>query len=403
MRWNWNGRPEGREREDNPARQKQMIAVVGAGICGLGIAWQLAKAGHSVALFDRGAAGRETSWAAGGMLAPHVEAEPGEEALLPLLLESRSLWADFAAELEADAGMTVDYRDEGTLVVGLDRDDRERIDFVLAYYRDLGLPVEALTGREVLRREPHLSRRVTAGLFSRLDHQVDNRKVVQAMTAAFLAANGILREHCPVLQLEWSGGSVRGLITADGDFPCDTVVLSTGPWARDLRGLPEELLPPVRPVKGQMVAVAMPRSEPLLRHVVWIPDGYLIPRLDGRLIVGGTMEDVGFDDRLTAGGMMDILRNAWEALPAIYDLPLIETWIGYRPTSRDDAPILGPSGKDGLVYALGHHRNGILLAPVTAKGIASYIGTGVLPESLSAYTMDRFSRHRSSLGTRHSL
>ena len=367
-----------------------MIVVVGAGICGLGIAWQLAKAGRPVTLFDRDLAGKATSWAAGGMLAPQVEAEPGEEAALPLLLESRARWRDFAAELEADAGMAVDYRTEGTLVVALDRDDRERLEFLLAYYRDMNLEVEGLTGREMLRREPYLSRRVIAGLHSPLDHQVDNRKVVKALKSAFLAAGGTLRECCPVVGLEWAAGRVAGVRTEEGSTSAEAVVLAMGPWARELPDIPADFLPPVRPLKGQMAAVQMPAAEPLLRHVVWIPDGYLIPRYDGRLLIGGTMEDVGFDENLTAGGIMEILRNAWEALPGIYDAPLIETWVGFRPTSRDDSPILGPSGVDGLIYAAGHHRNGILLAPVTAKAVASYIECGELPEAVRPFTMARF-------------
>jgi glycine oxidase len=367
-----------------------MIVIIGAGICGLGIGWQLAKAGCPVTLVERGEAGRATSWAAGGMLAPQVEAEPGEESLLPLLLESRALWADFAAELAADAGMAVDYRTEGTMVVALHRDDHARLDFLASYYREQGLGVDVLSGREALRREPYLSRRVVGGLYSPLDHQVDNRKVVEAMKRAFLACGGILREACPALRLETAGGRVAGVALADGVIAADAVVLATGPWARELPGLPSDFLAPVRPVKGQMAAVQMNASEPLLRHVVWIPDGYMIPRLDGRLLIGGTVEDVGFDDALTAGGLMDILRNAWEALPGIYDLPIVETWTGYRPTSRDDAPILGPSGLEGLIYALGHHRNGILLAPITARATARYVLEGSLPASVRPFTMARF-------------
>ncbi len=367
-----------------------MIVIIGAGICGLGIGWQLAKAGCPVTIVERGEAGRATSWAAAGMLAPQVEAEPGEETLLPLLLESRALWAEFAAELEEDSGMAVDYRTEGTLVVALDRDDQARLDFLAAYYREQHLDIETLTSREVLRREPYLSRRVVGGLFSPLDHQVDNRKVVKAMKQAFLAAGGILRESCPALRLEITAGRVAGVVVADGLIEAEAVVLATGPWARELPGLPADLLPPVRPVKGQMAAVQMDPGEPLLRHVVWIPDGYLVPRHDGHLLIGGTAEDVGFDDTLTAGGVMEILRNAWEALPGIYDLPLVETWTGYRPTSRDDAPILGPSGLEGLVYALGHHRNGILLAPVTARAIARYLLEGDLPALARPFTMARF-------------
>lgn len=300
------------------------------------------------------------------------------------------MWGCFASELEAASGQEVDYREEGTMVVALDRDDHARLEFLEHYYRDMDLDVERLSGREVLRREPYISRRVTGGLFSPLDHQVDNRKVVVALKAAALKAGVTLREDCAVLALETEAGRVKGLMTGEGFFKSDLVILASGPWARELEGIPQEILAPVRPVKGQMAAVGMPAADPILRHVVWIPDGYLIPRRDGRLIIGGTMEDVGFDWNLTAGGVMEILRNAWEALPGIYDLPLIETWVAFRPTSRDDAPIFGPSGLEGLLYALGHHRNGILLAPMTAKVLCAQILKGELPGSAKPFTMARF-------------
>jgi glycine oxidase len=155
-----------------------------------------------------------------------------------------------------------------------------------------------------------------------------------------------------------------------------------------------------------MAAVKMPAEAPLLRHVVWIPDGYLVPRLDGRLIIGGTVEEMGFDATLTAGGIMEVLRNAWEALPGIYDLPLIETWSGFRPTSRDDAPILGASALPGLVMATGHHRQGVLLAPATAEAVSAYVLKGALPEVAQPFTMARFASPRvtdlASVGARAS-
>ena len=187
-----------------------MIHIIGAGISGLSIGWTLAEAGQPVVIYDRGEAGRETSWAAGGMLAPQVEAEPGEEALLPLLLESRNRWKEFAERLEAASGIDLDYRDEGTLVVALDRDDWARLEFFANYFSEMGLQVERLTGRELLRKEPYLSRRVSGGLFSPLDHQVDNRKAVIALKAAFLRAGGTLRENCEVSAIETARAAGKG-------------------------------------------------------------------------------------------------------------------------------------------------------------------------------------------------
>ncbi len=146
----------------------------------------------------------------------------------------------------------------------------------------------------------------------------------------------------------------------------------------------------MRPVKGQTVALTMDRARPLIRHVVWGPAVYLVPRRDGRLICGATVEEVGFDTALTAGGLMDVLRNGWEVLPGIYELPLVESWAGLRPTSRDDAPILGQSAVPGLLFATGHHRNGILLGPLTAWAMRTLITKGEMPASVRPFAPGRF-------------
>ena len=367
-----------------------MIAIIGGGVCGLGIGWRLAQAGRPVTVVDRGQAGMGTTWAAAGMLAPQVEAEPSEEPLLTLTLASRDLWADFAAEVEEASGLKVDYRSQGTLVVALDRDDVERLRHRYDYQCDQGLDLEWITGTEARRREPHLARGVSAAVFSALDHQVDNRLLSAALREAYLRAGGVLLENTVVREILHDGSRVTGLRLEDETLEAETVINAAGPWSRDIPGLPEALKPPVRPLKGQMLAVQMPRAAPLLDHVVWGPDIYMVPRSDGRLLIGATVEEMGFDASLTAGGMMDLLREAWEVLPGIYDLPLVESWVGFRPASRDDAPILGPTAMDGLIMATGHHRNGILLAPITARTIADTVLTGETPEAILPFSLDRF-------------
>ena len=367
-----------------------MIAIIGGGVCGLGIGWRLAQAGRPVTVIDRGRAGMATSWAAAGMLAPQVEAEPSEEPLLALTLASRDLWADFAAEVEAASGLSVDYRGEGTLVVALDRDDVERLRHRYDYQCDQGLDLEWISGAEARRREPHLARGVGAAVFSALDHQVDNRLLSVALREAYIRAGGLLLEDTMVREILHDGSRVTGLRLEDETLEADIVINAAGPWSRDIPGLPEALRPPVRPLKGQMLALQMPRGAPLPDHVVWGPDIYLVPRSDGRLLIGATVEEMGFDAQLTAGGMMDLLRDAWEVLPGIYDLPLVESWVGFRPASRDDAPILGVTAMDGLIMATGHHRNGILLAPITARCIADCVLSGVTPEAILPFSLDRF-------------
>jgi glycine oxidase len=357
---------------------------------GLGIAWRLAQAGCAVTVYDRGAAGHGASWAAAGMLAAAVETEPGEEALLALTRESQRLWPDFAREVESASGVAVDYRDEGTLVVALNRDDAEQLRFTYEFQKSLGLDLDWLSGAEARRCEPHLHPGVPAAVSSPRDHQVDNRCLARALAVAAGQAGAVLREHCAVREIDLAGGQARGVVTDAGREAADIVVLAAGAWSRRIAGIPNSFLPPVRPIKGQMLALRMDPAAPLLRHVVWLPRGYLVPRNDGRLIVGGTVEERGFDETITAGGLFALIEGAWRAVPAIEELPVAETWVGFRPGSRDDAPLLGPSGVDGLVVATGHHRNGILLAPITAATIAAYVLSSRLPPSLEPFSPRRF-------------
>ena len=297
------------------------------------------------------------------MLAAGVEAEPGELDLLALNRRSQELWPDFAAALEQAAGLPVGLRREGTLVVALTRDDAAQLRFNYDFQRQHGVALEWLTSGAARQREPHLHPNLAAAVFSPADHQVDNRLLVQALRRAFLAAGGTLREHAPVETIELAGGRAVGVRVAGERHASDRVVLAAGAWSGQIGGLPAKL--PVRPVKGQMLALRMEPAAPLIRHVVWAPKAYLVPRDDGRLIIGATTEERGFDQRLTAGGVLALLEGAWRAVPGIEDLPIDEMWVGFRPGSRDDAPVLGPSGIDGLALATGHHRNGILLTPVT--------------------------------------
>jgi len=341
-------------------------------------------------VFDRGEAGHGASWAAAGMLAAAVETEPGEEPLLPLTLESQRMWPDFAREVETASGVSVNYRDEGTLVVALNRDDAAQLRHSYEFQKGLGLDLHWLNAAEAREREPHLKPGIAAAVWSPNDHQVENRDLGRALAVAARKAGAELVEHCGVREIVLAGGRAAGVLSGRGREPADVVVLAAGPWSREVAGIPSENLPPVRPIKGQMLALQMDRKAPLLRHVVWLPRGYLVPRNDGRLIVGGTVEERGFDASLTAGGLLALLEGAWRAVPTIEELPIAETWVGFRPGSRDDAPMLGPSGIDGLVIATGHHRNGILLTPVTAAVVSQLVLTGRLPDNALPFSPARF-------------
>jgi glycine oxidase len=324
------------------------------------------------------------------MLAAAVETEPGEEPLLPLALESQRLWPDFAREVEDASGISVNYRDEGTMVVALNRDDTAQLRHSYEFQKGLGLDLHWLSAAEARSREPHLKPGIAAAVLSPRDHQVENRLLGQALAVAARRAGVELIEHCPVREVTLAGGHVSGVVTERGRNPADVVVLAAGAWSREIAGIPPAYLPPVRPIKGQMIALQMDPAAPLLRHVLWLPHGYLVPRLDGRLVIGATVEERGFDTSLTAGGLFALIEGAWRAIPSIEELPIAETWVGFRPGSRDDAPMLGPSPLAGLVLATGHHRNGILLTPVTADAVSRYILSGEVDDTIRPFAIGRF-------------
>jgi len=373
-----------------PIKSRPRVIIIGAGVVGLGIAWRIAGRA-AVTIFDRGKAGAGASHAAAGMLAACCEAEPGEEALVALGRESQARWPAFAEELQRASGIDVELRREGTLVLALTADDQAEIAHRLEFQRRLDLPLEWLPAAATRAREPRLAGKIAGAVFSPEDHQVDNRKLAQALRIAAENAGATIHEHRPVKEIVVQGGRANGVLLEDGSIAAaDIVVLAAGAWSRSIGGLPSDRRPPVRPVKGQMLALRMDAAAPLLTHVLWAPGAYLVPRRDGRLIIGATVEEKGFDDTITAGGVLTLLEAAWRAVPAVEELPIDEIWVGHRPGSRDDAPILGPGPLEGLFYATGHHRNGILLAPVTADAMARLVLDGVAEPAIKPFGLERF-------------
>jgi glycine oxidase len=384
---------------NRPARNvnKPNVAIIGAGVIGLGIAWRLALRGVPVAVFDKGASGAGASHAAAGMLAACAEAEPGEEALVTLGRASQARWPAFAAELKQASGVDVGLRSEGTLVVALTSDDQARLGHQLVFQQKLGLPLQWISAAETRRREPHLAGKLAGAVFSPEDTQVDNRKLAAALRIAAEMAGASISEHQAVMTISSDAGRVDGIVLADGSkVAADVTVLAAGAWSRNIDGLAPELRPPVRPIKGQMLALRMDPTAPLLTHVVWAPGAYLVPRLDGRLLVGATVEEKGYDTSLTAGGILTLLEAAWRVVPAVEELPIDEMWVGHRPGSRDDAPILGTGLIDGLIYATGHHRNGILLTPITADAIAELVLDGAADPAIRPFSIERFGSLRAA-------
>ncbi|MEV4285210.1 FAD-dependent oxidoreductase [Nonomuraea bangladeshensis] len=389
--------------------------IVGGGVIGLSVAWRLARAGRPVTVVDPDPAGG-ASHAAAGMLAPVSEVTYTEEPLLRLGLASLRRWPAFAAELAADAGLPegargVDLRTEGTLDVAFGADDLAALDELAAFMEKLGLPVERLTGRECRRLEPMLAPSVRGGLLAAGDAWVDPRRVTAALLAALerrevplvrTRVTALLREDEPAGRVargrredtpedrsaglprqDGPEGRVAGLRHADeaagrvtgvrleggAELPATTVVLAAGAWSAALAGVP------VRPVKGQILRLRSP--QPLLtrcvRGSVHGSPVYLVPRGDGELVVGATQEELGFDTRVTAGGLYELLRDARELVPGVTELELADVVAGLRPGTPDNVPIVGPAG-DGLVLATGHHRGGVLLAPLTAALVAGEAG-----------------------------
>jgi glycine oxidase len=367
---------------------RHVVVVVGAGVIGLSIAWRLAQRGAAVTVLDKGPAGAGASHAAAGMLAACAEAEPGEEALVALGRRSQALWPAFAQELEAATSLPVDLRQDGTLVVAPTADDQARLRHHLDFQHRLDLPLQWISAAEVRRREPRLTG-VIGAVDSPDDHQVDNRKLAAALRVAAERAGATMREHTAVTRINTAQARATGVRLADGsDLAADAVVIAAGAWSRSIEGAPLRL--PVRPIKGQMIALQMDPAAPLIRHVVWAPNAYLVPRHDGRLLIGATVEEKGFDTALTAGGVLALLEAAWRVLPAVEELPIAEMWVGHRPGSRDDAPILGPASIEQLFFATGHHRNGILLTPVTADALARLVLDGELDPAIQPFGVERF-------------
>ena len=384
------------------SRADSDLAVIGGGVIGWSCAWHAVRRGLQVTVFDP-EPGSGASGVAAGMLAPVTELNHGEEPLLRLSLVAARGFADFASEVEAAAGVTVGYRACGTLTVAADAGDLAALDDLHEVQVGLGLEVERLSGRECRRREPFLAPTVRGGSLAHGDHQVDGRRLLAALRVA-AAAEGveIVRESVGVVV---DGERVSGVRRTGGRLHASPHVLlaagcRSGPDALSIEGLEAGrgagVLPPVRPVKGQILRLRAPErsSLPLTGTVRGTVHGnavYLVPRSDGELVVGATTEEVGFDERVTAGAVYELLRDAQALVPGVSELELVETAARLRPASPDHAPIIGSTEVAGLVVATGHHRNGVLLSGVTGAGVAALLVDGAPPTELGAFTPDRFS------------
>jgi glycine oxidase len=352
------------------------VAVIGGGVIGLAIAWRLSQHDISVTVVDP-APGAAASHAAAGMLAPVSEVRYGEESVLALGVESVRRYPSFVAELEAATGMTVGLRREGTLIVATDAGDRDMLAQLHQFQTSLGLSAELLTSRECRSLEPSLSPDVRCGLLAGSDLSVDNRRLTAALLAALKAA-GVTTINARATGVDFTRGD-RPRVSCDDATELDsaTVVLAAGPWSASLPGIPAPDRPPVRPVKGEILRLhtraGIELPDRSIRGLVNGREIYLVPRADGELVVGATVEEQGFDITVRAGAVRELLRDARAVLPTIDELELTEMTAALRPGSPDNTPVVGWATTPGLLIATGHHRNGILLTPVTADLVSDLV------------------------------
>jgi glycine oxidase len=363
------------------------VVVVGGGVIGLSCAWRLARRGARVAVVERGEPGSGATRVAAGMLAPVGELTFGEPELLELTLAAARLYPEFVAELAAASGEAAGYEQLGALHVALDRDEAAQLRRVHDLQRSLDLEAEWLPPRKCRDLEPGLTPSFHGGVFAAGEAAVDPRALTRALLAACEVEGVEVRAGTEVLDGIIEGERLVGVQTArrrsdtqevsdrrlDAEIRAETVVLANGAWSGATEWLHEHARPPVRPVKGQVLELRRRDGEPPARHILASERVYLVPRGDGRLIVGATVEEMGYDTAVTAGGVHELLREAYRLLPDVAEMELVDAIAGLRPGTPDNLPLVGPGGIDGLVLATGHFRNGILLAPLAAEVVVDLL------------------------------
>jgi glycine oxidase len=346
--------------------------IVGGGVIGLSCAWQASRRGAQVAVLDRAERPAGATNVAAGMLAPVGELSFGEPELLELTLAAARLYPEFVAALEAATGESTGYARQGAIHVALDRDEAAQLRRVHDLQRSLDLEAEWLPPRRCRELEPGLTPSFHGGVFAAGEAAVDPRALTRALVAALVAEGSEPRTGCEVADGVFEGERLAGVRTAAGEeLRADAVVLCAGAWSGQTAWLPEHARPPVRPVKGQVLELRAPDGEPPCQRILASERVYLVPRPDGRLVVGATSEEQGFDTTVLAGGVHELLREAYRLLPDVAEMELVGALAGLRPGTPDNLPLIGPGAIDGLLLATGHYRNGILLAPLTAEWIAA--------------------------------
>jgi glycine oxidase len=361
-------------------------AIAGGGLIGGSIALELARAGLRVGLFDRQEPGREASWASAGILSPAPES-PAMIALVPLGKASMAIYPEFVAMAEELSGQTVGYRAKGTLEVLTSRHAREELSTIIALHHGLGLRAEPISAADARELEPSLREDVEAAVLRPTEASVDNRLLTQAILAGAKKSGVEIFAGVGVESLWREGDKCKGFVAGDEKISAEHTVIAAGCFSAQIQGV--ESYAPVRPAKGQMISLVCPDAK--IERVLWGDEIYLVPRNDGRILAGATVEYSGFDKALTAGGQRKLLSAAIDLVPAFERARVEETWAGLRPDSPDHLPILGPADVQGLVIATGHFRSGVLLTPITAKLVREWITLGNVGTEWERFSPLRFS------------
>jgi glycine oxidase len=357
------------------------VAIAGGGVIGAAIAMELARAGPRVAVFDRQQPGQEASWASAGILSPAPE-NPGMVAMVPLGKASLALYPEFVAQVEEISGMSTGFRPKGTLEALFSHDTKAELSTIIALHHGLGLKAEPLRAEDARELEPALSEEVEAAVLRPEEASVDNRALTAAILEAARRGGAEIFSGDGAKAIWRDGNRCAGLILQNEKVEAKWTIVAAGCFSATIEGI--AAYAPVRPAKGQMVAL---RANDLkMERVLWSEKIYLVPRNDGRIVAGATVEYAGFDKRTTAGGIEKILSAAIDLAPDLANARLEETWAGLRPDSPDHLPILGPTDIDGLLLATGHFRSGILLTPITARLVLEWI-----TEQRVSTDWDRFS------------
>ncbi|MBM03984.1 MAG: glycine oxidase ThiO [Chloroflexi bacterium] len=364
------------------------IVIIGAGVIGLSIAYELSRQGLSVTVLEKEKVGAGAVWASAGMLAPISEAKSEESELVDFALYSHSIYREFIESIEKISGLNCGFNDTGTLLIAMGKDDEGELEHLHEAQRSKGLSSAWLSQKEIFEIEPNLSGWVTSALLAENDYQVNSRALLIALAKSIIKLGGNIIEEAEVKTIIKFDEKLKSIkyISRDQEFYLQSkqVVICSGAWTNSISNSLFEV--DIRPVKGQSIRLNGPN---MLKHVIRTSDVYLVSRSNGELVVGGTVEEKGFDNSIQAGSIMDLLRNAWKVFPNIYEYEFRESTIGFRPAALNNLPLISQTNLDNTFVATGHFRHGILLAPGTAWAISEMLIKGITPDIVKPFGLEK--------------